>query len=124
MIHLDANFLVGLSRESPRETAMLKNWVADKRPVATSTVAWTEFLCGPVVGEAIRAVSELVGEPVSFEAKDSVSAAELFNGTGRRTRSLMDCMIAAVALRSRAEVATGNVQDFRRFAKFGLRIAE
>lgn len=124
MIHLDANFLVGLSRESPRETAMLKAWIAEQRPIATSTLAWTEFLCGPVAGDAILALSELVGEPVTFEAADCGSAASLFNGTGRRPRSLMDCMIAAVALRSRAALATQNVRDFQRFAQFGLHIAK
>ena len=124
MIHLDANFLVGLSRESPRETASLKAWVSEQRPIATSTIAWTEFLCGPIASEAVIALSELVGEPVPFEASDSGKAAALFNGTGRRPRSLMDCMIAAVALRSRASVATRNVKDFRRFAEFGLRVAE
>jgi len=66
----------------------------------------------------------LLPPPVPFEADDASKAAALFNATGRRSRSLQDCMIAAAAIRANAELATINVKGFRRFEQSGLRIAE
>jgi predicted nucleic acid-binding protein len=47
-------------------------------------------------------------------------AAELFNATGRRSRSLADCPFAAVALRCNARIATGDASDFTPFESHGL----
>lgn len=60
---------------------------------------------------------------VPFSDDDASLAASLFNATGRRRGSLVDCMIAAAALRARAEIATANASDFDRFAAHGLRLA-
>ena len=49
--------------------------------------------------------------PEPFLAADAGLAARLFNQTGRRLRSLADCMIAAVAIRCGARLATNNVAD-------------
>jgi len=54
---------------------------------------------------------------------DSEKGAELFNATGRRSRSLADCLIAAVALRLRARVATANADDFQLLVPHGLVLA-
>jgi predicted nucleic acid-binding protein len=54
---------------------------------------------------------------------DAGASARLFNLTGRRRGSLNDCMIAAIALRVDASVATTDVADFRRFEAAGLQIA-
>ena len=51
-------------------------------------------------------------------------AARRFNETGRRRGSLIDCMIAATALRAREPLATSNAADFRRFATYGLAVLE
>ena len=56
-------------------------------------------------------------------AADARSAATLFNATGRRSRSLADCQIAAVALRCGARVATGNLSEFTPFQIHGLILA-
>lgn len=122
MIHLDTNFLVALTRDESRATARVTHWLQERREIHVSTVAWAEFLCGPVRNTAF--VEALLPPPIAFEVDDAAKAAALFNATGRRTRSLQDCMIAAVAIRADAELATIDVKDFRRFEQFGLRIAE
>ena len=55
-------------------------------------------------------------------ALDATLSARLFNATGRRRGSMQDCMIAAVAIRSSASLATNNALDFRRFVAHGLTI--
>ncbi|CAN5916487.1 hypothetical protein BH11GEM2_BH11GEM2_20010 [soil metagenome] len=87
-------------------------------------MAWAEFLCGPVPLEVLPDIEAMVGTSLPITTDDAVHAARLFNATGRRNRSLADCTIAAVAIRSDAEIATNDVAHFRRFAEFGLRIAE
>ncbi len=124
MIHLDTNFLVGLAHNSFREDGLLRRWLADGRPLGTSAVAWVEFLCGPLQPGAEPKVRSLVGEPEPFTSDDATRAAELFNATGRRRGSLTDCMIAAVALRFDAAVATSDAAHFSRFVSLGLKIAE
>jgi predicted nucleic acid-binding protein len=60
-------------------------------------------------------------EPLS--SQDAETAAQLFNQTGRGSRSLADCMIAAIVIRSGAKLATLNQSDFQRFAQYGLTLA-
>jgi len=48
MIHLDANFLIGIAnRHLPVESA-LRGWLGQGEDFAASAVAWAEFLNGPV----------------------------------------------------------------------------
>lgn len=62
----------------------------------------------------------MVGEIEVFTEADAELASDLFNETGRRSRSHVDCMIAAHAIRREAQLATLNLQDFRRFANLRL----
>ncbi|MBI4025667.1 MAG: hypothetical protein HY360_11855 [Verrucomicrobia bacterium] len=62
-------------------------------------------------------------DPKPFLFPDAVKAAELFNLTGRRSRSLADCMISAVAIRRGATLATINIADFQSFQQHGLILA-
>lgn len=87
-----------------------------------SAVAWTEFLCGPVEGEHIELAARVMEAPVGFTAADSVATARLFDLGGRRRGSLLDCMVAAVALGAGATLATTNAVDFRRFEPAGLAV--
>lgn len=98
-------------------------WIRAGEGLLVSAVAWTEFLCGPLSPLAMEEAAELLGEPIAFDALDATFAAELFNGTGRRRGTLMDCMIAATAIRRDAPLATANPRDFHRFRAFGLVMA-
>jgi len=89
-----------------------------------SAIAWAEFLCGPPPFGLDEAVRDLVRDVVPVAASHAERAATLFNAGGRRTRSLADCVIAAVAIEAGAALATSNIQDFRRFVPHGLRLAE
>ena len=61
--------------------------------------------------------------PEPFLASDAHKAAELFNATGRRSRSLAECQIAAVAMRCGARMNTANASDFTPFQTHGLTLA-
>jgi len=66
---------------------------------------------------------QMFPSPEPFLDVDAVVSAEFFNKTGRRSRSLADCMIAAVAIRCGAKLASHNVADFVPFQAFGLVLA-
>ncbi len=85
-------------------------------------MAWTEFLCGPLDSADLERAFRLIGRWRSYEPSDADAAARLFNESGRRRRSLRDCMIAAAALRDGAALATSNLADFSRFVGSGLRL--
>ena len=123
MILLDTGFLIrSLVAGSPQDR-QLRHWLADKVPIGISSIAWAEFLCGPVQPAIIEAVTRFVTVRAAFDEEDALLAAQLFNGSRRRRGSLADCMIAATAIRARAALATSNVADFRRFCAAGLALA-
>ena len=105
------------------EDTVLRGWLHDGELLAISTLAWAEFLCGPLEEVHVQLASSIVSRKVSFRESDAIVAARLFNQTGRRRGSLIDCMIASVAIRADATLATANPSDFRRFAGDGLRCA-
>jgi predicted nucleic acid-binding protein len=122
VIHLDTNFLIhALIRGSPQDGS-LRRWLAAGEPVGMSAIGWAEFLCGPVGSAEITLAARIVDDPVPFVDDDAILTARLFNQGGRRRGSLVDCMIAAVALRAGAALATANVSDFRRYEPAGLRL--
>ncbi|KAA0254425.1 MAG: type II toxin-antitoxin system VapC family toxin [Acidobacteria bacterium] len=123
LIHLDTSFLIRALLPGSQEDAALRGWLRRGVPVAASAIAWTELLCGPLSGTQAGLARIVVGKVLPFSDDDASLAAFLFNATGRRRGSLVDCMIAAVAIRARAEIATANASDFDRFAEHGLRLA-
>ena len=123
MIHLDTNFLIqALVSGSAAETRLLA-WLTAGEEFAVSTVAWSEFLCGPLTPQDEILAQLLLSGPEPFLAADARKAAELFNATGRRSRSMADCQIAAVAIRCGVKLATGNTADFVPFQNYGLALA-
>ncbi len=124
MIQIDTSFLIrGLVRGSTEDRA-LRKWLKNHEILAMSVVAWAELLCGPLDDMDRELATRVVSQRVPFQEEDASLAARLFNDTGRRRGSLIDCMIAASALRAREPLATANVGDFRRFAAHGLALLE
>ena len=120
MIHLDTNFLIESLVPSSVAGAKLQTWLRDGEDVGISSIAWSEFLCGPLTVADEELAQLLFPQPNSFLASDAYKAAQLFNATGRRSRSLADCQIAAIALRCGARMATANAADFSLFQSHGL----
>ena len=123
MIHVDTNFLIQALVPSSTAEAQVHTWLKDGEDLGVSSIAWSEFLCGPLTDQDAAFAEMLLAVPEPFLAVDAPKAAELFNATGRRSRSLADCQIAAVALRCNARLATNNISDFALFQGHGLKLA-
>ncbi len=123
MIYLDTSFLIRALSRGSAEERMLRDWVGAGEALGMSTVAWAEFLCGPLDGHEMEWVAAIIGRRGDFTVVHAETAAHLFNRSGRRRGSLMDCMIAAAALADGASIATANAADFRRFEESGLKMA-
>ena len=120
MIHFDTNFLIQITVAGSPAHQQFQTWATTQENLNASSIAWSEFLCGPLdaTGEALA--RQIFPNPEPFLPDDAVLAAKLFNQTGRRSRSLADCMIAAVAIRCGAKLATLNTADFHPFVPHGL----
>lgn len=118
-IQLDTNVLIfGLDPAHPLRQ-QIHAWNATG--MAVSAMAWSEFLCGPVSPESVQAWDRVLnGAIIPTDRVVSERAAALFNLTGRRSRSLPDCLIAATAIQHSARLATLNRQDFAPFLAHGL----
>lgn len=123
MILLDTNYLIGLlSRNSPQALAVA-GWLAAGNDLATSAIAWTELLNGPITPKQVSLVEAVLqSKIIPFGKPEAERAADLFNKTGRRRGSRFDCLIAATAMLAGAEVATVNQSDFLAFVPHGLKL--
>ena len=123
MIYLDTSFLIrALKRGSP-EDRRLRRWIQDGEILGMNAVAWAEFLCGPLSPAEKELAAGVVEQRIDFTPTHAEIAARLFNESGRRRGTLIDCMIAAAAIVDCAPIATSNDGDFRRFADAGLTLA-
>lgn len=122
-IHLDTSFFIRALVPGSEESETLRAWLRARRAIAISTLAWGEFLCGPV-DEGVEDLARRVARTcIPLGVDEAGSAARLFNETGRRRGSFHDCMIAATAMGADAELATTDRADFGRFVARGLRLA-
>jgi predicted nucleic acid-binding protein len=122
MIHLDTGFLIRALVRNSAEDLKLRNWLRASTHVEMSSIAWAEFLCGPVASSDADLAAHIVRNRVPFGDDDAVMAAKLFNLSGRRRGTFIDCMIASVALKTGAFLATTNPEDFRRLEAAGLQV--
>jgi predicted nucleic acid-binding protein len=122
-MHLDTNYLVGLSQNGSSPQRQIAAWLTAGEPLAASAMAWAEYLCGPLQPSEAQTCRGLLHSihPVGEDVADL--GAHLFNATGRRSRSLPDCLIAATAILARQPLASLNASDFQPFAPFGLILA-
>ncbi len=123
MIHFDTNFLIQTVVAGSSAHEKFRAWTQAQEDCNASSIAWAEFLCGPLDAPAEAIARQIFPNPEPFLSADAVLAARLFNQTGRRSRSLADCMIAAVAIRCGAKLATSNTADFQAFQSHGLILA-
>jgi predicted nucleic acid-binding protein len=124
MIHLDTSFLIHAMIPASAADRRLRSWLRGGDDLAISSVTWAEFLCGPIGDIEIESVMSIFGDVVAYTSVDSETTARLFNLGGRRRGSLADCMIASVAVRAGASLATVNPGDFKRFTAAGLVIVQ
>jgi predicted nucleic acid-binding protein len=123
MVHLDTNFLIdALVPGSPQE-AQLVAWLSAGETIGISSLAWGEFLCGPLSVAAEALARRLFPHAATLDRMDAERAANFFNLTGRRSKSYADCCIAAVAMRVQAVLATSNRCDFLPLVPHGLVLA-
>lgn len=120
MIHLDTSFLIRALVRNSSEDTRLQEWIKADEPLGMSVIAWAEFLCGPVDDTALSLASLIVKQRFDFTEDMAALSARLFNRSGRRRGTMVDCMIAATAIVAGAALATGNTGDFERLEEFGL----
>jgi predicted nucleic acid-binding protein len=122
-IHLDTCFLIRALVPGTDADHRLREWLSNGHRLCMDSIAWTEFLCGPLEPSERTLAEKIVTERIDYSEQDARRAAEFFNATGRRRGTLADCMIAASAKERGATLATLNSQDFHCFEDFGLRLA-
>jgi predicted nucleic acid-binding protein len=124
MILLDTNYLIRMLVAGTAEAQRMHAWLENDTEFCTSSVAWYEFVCGPVDAEGVSLVQAILADRIlPFSADQGSEAARLFNAVGRQRRLRVDAMIAACAIVANAELATGNTADFTVFCPHGLRLA-
>lgn len=121
-VHLDTSFLINALVPGTWEDRRIRRWLRQDTTIAVSSVAWAEFLCGPVSVEDRQRARTVVGLPLPLGVEEAARAAELFNMGGRRRGTLPDALIAAAALAAGAVLATSNAADFGRFERAGLTV--
>ncbi len=120
-IHLDTNYLIYSAQPGHAVQARLVQWQSEGRKLAVCAMTWAEYLCGPTNPEIEQGWAGLLaGSVIPLDEELSRRASALFNLTGRRSRSLPDCIIAACAIRAGCPVATVNTSDFVPFTAHGL----
>jgi predicted nucleic acid-binding protein len=120
---LDANALVAITDATAPVAHRIRQSLAADSPLQVSAMAWAEFQNGPSGGLSAaldQAARQVVSAILPITEKHAELAATLFNATGRRSRSLPDCLVAACAIQAKAPLITVNRVDFLPFIVHGL----
>lgn len=122
-IHLDTNCLVYYTNgDDEALIERLDAWLRKGGKFCVSAMVWAEFLCGPLTSEDLELAQALIVEILPINQQDAALAGFLFQETGRRARSLPDCIIAATAIRAEVALVTKNHDDFKAFIPHGLQL--
>jgi len=122
VIHFDTNALVALPLWARDGHPVVRRVLAGE-PAGACAVVWYEFLNGPLMqDEADLARAFLQGRIEPMTEDDAVLAASLFNAAGRRRTLETDALIAATAIRAKAQFVTLNTADFEPFVTQGLQL--
>lgn len=122
-LHLDTNILILAAEPGHPVQGDLRRWSDRGARLVVSAMAWAEFRCGPATPALVQAWEALLSAVVPVDRDLAEFAATLFNRSGRRARSLPDCLIAATAIRAGAPLATLNPADFGPLLDHGLVLA-
>jgi predicted nucleic acid-binding protein len=123
-IHLDTNYLIYYASGGRDDVVeRVEAWLREGRMVYVSAMAWAEFLCGPLTVREHDLAHDMIHGVIPIALETGNLAGWLFSVTGRRPRSLADCLIAACAMEAKAALATANRADFEPFVAHGLRLA-
>jgi len=81
MTHFDTNFLIQAAKDGSPAHKEFQQWSAANESFGISSVAWAEYLCGPLdpTGEALA--RSMFPALEIFTEPDAVLAARLFNQT-------------------------------------------
>lgn len=123
VIHPDTNFLIDALVPGSAQESQLIGWLDAGETLGISALAWGELLCGPLSATAETFVNQLLPGAEPLVRSDAEKAAQVFNHTGRRSKTYADCCIAAVAIRVQASLATSNRDDFLPMEPYGLTLA-
>ena len=123
MICLDTNYLILGLVEGSQEMSDLIAWSRAGEELVAPSVAWYEFLCGPVTQPQIDTMRAFLRNIIEFDEAQAAQAARLFNATGRNRRRRVDAMIAGMAVALGASLATNNRSDFDAFVNHGLTLS-
>jgi predicted nucleic acid-binding protein len=124
MLHFDTNALIALPVWAISGHPILQR-VTSGEPAAVSSLVWYEFQVGPLsAGESELALAFLQRRVEALTIDDAELAAKIFNDVSRRRVFKTDAMIAAVAIRAKAEFVTLNKQDFEPFVSAGLKLVD
>ena len=85
MIHFDTNFLIQTVVAGSAAHEKFRAWTAAQETCNASSIAWAEFLCGPLDAPAAAIAQQIFPQPEPFLPADAVLSAQLFNQTGRRS---------------------------------------
>lgn len=125
MIHLDTNILIALTKDEPVSKEWFCRMAMAGEEFRVSSIAWYEFLIGPVHPHQIRDMEFILNSaPIPFDAELASQAAKYFNLTGRSRKRKTDTMIATTALLHGGTLATRNVEDFSAFESLGLELVK
>ena len=123
MIHLDTNYLIGLVTAHSPLQPILFGWLNTGEKLAVSTLAWSEFLNGPVTRQQVHDASAILEDRiVVFGIFEAEMSARIFNQTERKRQRQIDCFIAATAICARVPLATDNQKHFLPFVAGGLQL--